>query len=122
MVTIILRKAYGGGRAAMGAKELGSELVYAWPTAEGASMGPEGAAEVIWAKEIQNAPDPEAAKEEFVKEYDRNFATPYLAGALRVIDDVIYPAETRMKIIKALGMLEKKDRPRSPKRHGIMPV
>jgi propionyl-CoA carboxylase beta chain len=77
---------------------------------------------VIWAKEIQSDPDPEAAKERFVKAYDKEFATPYLAGALRVIDDVIYPAETRMKIIQALHMLEKKDRPRSPKRHGIMPV
>jgi acetyl-CoA carboxylase carboxyltransferase component len=122
MVTIILRKAYGGGWSAMGPKELGIDLVYAWPTAECASMGPEGAAEVIWAKEIQSDPDPEAAKERFVKEYDREFSTPYLAGALRVIDDIIYPAETRIKIIQALRMLEKKDRPRSTRRHGIMPV
>ncbi|MBW1674116.1 MAG: methylmalonyl-CoA carboxyltransferase, partial [Deltaproteobacteria bacterium] len=86
------------------------------------SMGPEGAAEVIWAKEIQSSPDPVAAKEKFIDEYDRNFANPYLAGALRVIDDIIYPAETRQKIIQSLRMLEKKDRPRSPRKHGIMPV
>jgi len=122
MITIILRKAYGGGWSAMGPKELGIDLVYAWPTAECASMGPEGAAKVIWAKEIQNSPDPAAAKEKFIEEYDRNFANPYLAGALRVIDDVIYPAETRLRIVQALKMLEKKDIPRLPKKHGIMPV
>jgi acetyl-CoA carboxylase carboxyltransferase component len=122
MVTIILRKAYGGGWSAMGPKELGIDLVYAWPTAECASMGPEGAAEVIWAKEIKSAPDPVAAKEKFIEEYDRNFANPYLAGALRVIDDVIYPAETRIKIVQALRMLEKKDMPPLRKKHGVMPV
>jgi len=122
MITIILRKAYGGGWSAMGPKELGIDQVYAWPTAECASMGPEGAAEIIWAKEIQNAADPVAAKEKFIKEYDRNFANPYLAGALRVIDDVVYPAETRIKLVRALRMLEKKDKPRSPRKHGIMPV
>ncbi len=122
MITIILRKAYGGGWSAMGPKELGIDLVYAWPTAECASMGPEGAAEVIWAKEIQSAPDPVAARERFIEEYDRNFANPYLAGALRVIDDVIDPAETRIKIVQGLNMLERKDRPRLPRRHGIMPV
>ncbi|MBW1797309.1 MAG: acyl-CoA carboxylase subunit beta [Deltaproteobacteria bacterium] len=122
MVTIILRKAYGGGWAAMGPKELGIDLVFAWPTAECASMGPEGAAEVIWAEEIRNASDPVKARKKFVEEYDRDFANPYLAGALRVIDDIIYPAETRQKIIQSLRMLEKKDRPRSPRKHGIMPV
>jgi acetyl-CoA carboxylase carboxyltransferase component len=122
MITIILRKAYGGGWSAMGPKELGIDLVYAWPTAECASMGPEGAAEVIWAKEIRNSSDPVAAKERFVEEYDRHFSTPYLAGALRVIDDVIYPAETRLKIVLGLRMLEKKDKPRLPRKHGIMPV
>jgi acetyl-CoA carboxylase carboxyltransferase component len=122
MVTIILRKAYGGGWSAMGPKELGIDLVFAWPTAECASMGPEGAAEVIWAKEIRNAPDPEAARKRFAEEYDRDFATPYLAAALRVIDDVIYPAETRQKIVQALQVLEKKEKPRSPAKHGIMPI
>jgi acetyl-CoA carboxylase carboxyltransferase component len=122
MVTIILRKAYGGGWSAMGPKELGIDLVFAWPTAECASMGPEGAAEVIWSKEIASAPDPDVARKKFVEEYDKNFANPYLAAALRVIDDVIDPAETRRKIIQALQMLEKKDKPRSPRKHGIMPV
>lgn len=122
MVTIILRKAYGGGWGAMGPKELGIDHVFAWPTAECASMGPEGAAEVIWSKEIRTAQDPEAARKRFVEEYDKNFANPYLAAALRVIDDVIHPAETRRKIIQAFRMLEKKDIPRSPRKHGIMPV
>ncbi len=122
MVTLILRKAYGGGWSAMGPKELGIDQVFAWPTAECASMGPEGAAEVIWAKEIRNASDPEAARKGFIEEYDRNFSTPYLAAALRVVDDVIRPAETRRKILQALSMLEKKESPRTPAKHRIMPV
>ena len=122
MVTVILRKAYGGGWSAMGPKELGIDLVFAWPIAECASMGPEGAAEVIWAKEIAGSPDPDATRRKFVEEYDRNFANPYLAAALRVIDDVIDPAETRIKIIQGLHMLAKKNRPRPPRKHGIMPV
>jgi len=122
MVTIILRKAYGGGWSAMGPKELGIDLVFAWPTAECASMGPEGAVEVIWAKEIRSAPDPESARKKFIEEYDRDFSTPYLAAALRVIDDIIHPADTRKRIIQTLGMLKRKDIPRSPGKHRIMPV
>jgi acetyl-CoA carboxylase carboxyltransferase component len=122
MITIILRKAYGGGWSAMGPKELGIDLVYAWPTAECASMGPEGAAEVIWAKEIASAPDPAAARQKFITEYEKNYSTPYLAAGLRVIDDIIDPAETRIKTIQALKMLEKKCVPKSPRKHGIMPV
>ena len=106
----------------MGPKELGVDQVFAWPTAECASMGPEGAAEVIWAKEIRNASDPGAARKKFIEEYDKHFANPYLAAALRLIDDVIYPAETRLKIIQALRMLEKKSKPPSFRKHGIMPV
>jgi acetyl-CoA carboxylase carboxyltransferase component len=122
MITIILRKAYGGGWSAMGPKELGIDLVYAWPTAECASMGPEGAAEVIWAKEIAGATDPAAARQKFIAEYEKNYATPYLAAGLRVIDDIIDPAETRIKTIQALKMLDKKSIARSPRKHGIMPV
>jgi len=122
MITVILRKADGGGWAAMGPKELGVDQVFAWPTAECASMGPEGAAEVIWAKEIQNASDPEAARKNFIEEYNKNFANPYLAASLRLINDVIYPAETRIKIIRSLRMLEKKLTPPFFKKHGIMPV
>ncbi len=122
MVTVILRKAYGGGWAAMGPRELGIDQVFAWPTAECASMGPEGAAEVIWAKEIRSAPDPEAARRMFIDEYDRNFAHPYLAASLRLIDDVILPSETRVRLIQALEMLEKKSKQRSLRKHGIMPV
>lgn len=85
-------------------------------------MGPEGAAEVIWAKEIAAAPDPAEARKKFVEEYDRSFANPYLAAALRVVDDVIQPAETRRKIVQALRMLENKERPKLNRRHGIMPV
>jgi len=122
MITILLRRAYGGAWAAMGPKELGVDIVYAWPFAECASMPPEAAVEVIWGKEIQNSPDPEAARRKYFEEYDKNFANPYLAAALRVIDDVISPAETRRKIIRGLQMLEKKEKISSPRKHGIMPV
>lgn len=122
MITILLRKAYGGAWAAMGPKELGVDIVYAWPFAECASMPPEAAVEVIWGREIQNSPDPEAARGKYLEEYDRNFANPYLAAALLLIDDVIAPAETRKKIIQDLQMLEKKESISSPRKHGIMPV
>lgn len=121
-VTVILRKAYGGGWAAMAPKELGVDFVFAWPTGECASMGPEGAADVIWAKEIAAAPDPESARRAFIDEYDRNFAHPYLAAALRLIDDVIEPAETRMMICRALDLLRRKQTPSPQRRNGIMPV
>jgi propionyl-CoA carboxylase beta chain len=85
-------------------------------------MGPEGAAEVIWAKEIASAADPAAARQKFIAEYEKNYATPYLAAGLRVIDDIIDPAETRIKIIRGLKMLDKKHASRSPRKHGIMPV
>jgi len=85
-------------------------------------MGPEGAAEVIWAKEIASAPDPDVARKNFVEAYERDFANPYLAAALRVVDDVIDPAETRRKIIQSLKMLGEKKRPRPPRKHGIMPI
>lgn len=122
MITVILRKAYGGGWAAMAPKELGIDFVVSWPTGECASMGPEGAAEVIWAKEIAAALDPDVARKKFIEEYDRNFAHPYLAAALRLIDEVIHPAETRIRIIQALDVLENKHMDGPPKKHGIMPV
>ena len=122
MVTIILRKAYGGGWSAMGPKELGVDFVFAWPTAECASMGPEGAAEIIWAKEIASSPDPDEARKKFIEEYERDFANPYLAAALRVVDDIIEPADTRIRIIQSLKLLQdKKPRP-TRRKHGIMPV
>lgn len=122
MVTVILRKAYGGGWAAMAPKELGVDFVFAWPTAECASMGPEGAAEVIWAKEIASAADPAVARKNFVAEYDRNFAHPYLAAGLRLIDDVIEPTETRLRLCQSLRLLETKIKDLPDRKHGIMPV
>ena len=122
MVTVILRKAYGGGWSAMGPKELGVDFVFAWPTAECASMGPEGAAEIIWAKEIASAPEPDEARKKFIEEYERDFANPYLAAALRVVDDIIEPADTRVKVIQALSLLKNKKKPPIRRKHGIMPV
>ena len=122
MVTVILRKAYGGGWAAMSCRELGVDQVFAWPIAELAVMGPEGAADVIWEKEIKSSKDPEAARKAFIAEYNEKFANPYRAAELRLIDDVIYPAETRKRIIQALGALKNKQKPSSPRKHGVMPT
>ncbi len=122
MVTIILRKAYGGAYLAMGSKHLGADFVYAWPTAEIAVMGPEGAANIIFRKEIAQAEKPEEVRQEKISEYREKFANPYVAAARGYIDDVINPAETRAKIILSLEALESKRVKLPPKKHGNTPL
>lgn len=122
MVTIIVRKAYGGAYLAMGSKHLGADIVFAYPTAEIAVMGPEGAAEIVFRKEIASAPDPKAMREAKIKEYRDKFANPYRAAARGYIDDVIDPKFTRIKIISALRILESKRVRRPPKKHGNIPL
>jgi len=122
MVTIIVRKAYGGAYLAMGSKHLGADIVFAYPTAEIAVMGPEGAAEIVFRKEIASAPDPKAMREAKIKEYRDKFANPYRAAARGYIDDVIDPKFTRIKIISALRILESKREKRPPKKHGNIPL
>lgn len=122
MVTIILRKAYGGAYLAMGSKHLGADVVYAYPTAEIAVMGPEGAAEIVFRKEIKVAEDPEEMRLKKIAEYREKFANPYRAAARGYIDDVIDPKFTRSRIISALRVLEtKRERP-LPKKHGNIPL
>ena len=123
-ITIIVRKAYGGGYIAMGSKHLGADVVLAWPTAEIAVMGPQGAVEIIFKKELAKAENPEELLRKFVAEYRRKFANPYVAASRGYVDKVILPHETRSMIYRLLHVLKRKRalRPRIPKKHGIMPV
>jgi len=122
MVTLIVRKAYGGAYLAMGSKHLGADIVFAYPSAEIAVMGPEGAAEIVFRKEITSASDPKAMREAKIKEYREKFANPYRAAARGYIDDVIDPKLTRVKIISALRILESKKEKLPPKKHGNIPL
>jgi|Deesub1362A_J573_1020465.scaffolds.fasta_scaffold00125_24 methylmalonyl-CoA decarboxylase alpha subunit len=122
LVTIILRKAYGGAYLAMGSKHLGADIVYAYPTAEIAVMGPEGAAEIVFRKEISGAENPEDMRIKKIAEYREKFANPYRAAARGYIDDVIDPKFTRSKVISALRVLETKREKLPPKKHGNIPL
>ncbi|RLI05604.1 methylmalonyl-CoA carboxyltransferase [Candidatus Bathyarchaeota archaeon] len=121
-ITLVIRKAYGGSYLAMCSKDLGADVVLAWPTAELAVMGPEGAAPIIFREEIEKAPDKKKALEEKIKLYRETFANPYKAAESLHIDDVINPAETRPMLIKALEFSLNKRERRPPKKHGIPPV
>lgn len=121
-VTIILRKAYGGAHLAMCSRQLRADMVLAWPTAEIAVMGPEGAANIIFRKDIEASEDPLATKTEKIKEYRDTVANPYVAAARGYVDDVIEPMVTRPRIISALDMLSSKREGRPTKKHGNMPL
>ncbi|RLI20358.1 methylmalonyl-CoA carboxyltransferase [Candidatus Bathyarchaeota archaeon] len=121
-ITVILRKAYGGAYDVMGSKHSGADINLAWPTAEIAVMGPEGAINIIFRKEIAKAKDPERRRKELVADYRRKFANPYVAAEKGYIDDVIEPAETRPKLISALEMLATKREPRPAKKHANIPL
>jgi acetyl-CoA carboxylase carboxyltransferase component len=120
-ITVILRKAYGGGYIAMNSRHLGADFVFAWPTAEIAVMGPEGAANIIFAKEIKEAEDPHAMREQKVAEYIDKFANPYVAASKGFIDTVIRPAETRSYVLHALALSKQKEELRPAKKHGLPP-
>lgn len=121
-ITLIVRKAYGGAYLAMCSRDLGADVVYAWPGAEIAVMGPDGAANIIFRKDIAAADDPEAARAEKIADYRSKFANPYAAARRGYVDDVIDPAETRRKLMDALDMLSTKRETRPPKKHGNIPV
>jgi acetyl-CoA/propionyl-CoA carboxylase carboxyl transferase subunit len=122
MITIITRKGYGGAFDVMASRHIGADLVYAWPTAEIAVMGPDGAINIIFRKEIGRAKDKEKKREQLVKEYRDKFANPYVAAGLGYVDKVIFPRETRLLICKGLDMLESKRQSRPPKKHGNIPL
>ncbi|MCU0368986.1 MAG: acyl-CoA carboxylase subunit beta [Cyclobacteriaceae bacterium] len=121
-VTVITRKAYGGAYDVMNSKHIGADMNYAWPTAEIAVMGAKGASEIIFRKEIAEAENPEAKLNEKVEEYTRKFANPYRAAFRGYIDEVIYPDQTREKLIRAFAMLENKVAKLPKKKHGNIPL
>ncbi|MGQ9845051.1 MAG: acyl-CoA carboxylase subunit beta [Caldisericia bacterium] len=121
-ITIILRKAYGGAYIAMSSRHLGADIVYAYPTAEIAVMGAEGAAEIIFRKEIQKAEDKEKIRQEKIKEFRDIFANPYRAAERGYIEDVIDPKETRFRIAQALIFLRSKSVDSPAKKHGNIPL
>ncbi|HYF11808.1 MAG TPA: acyl-CoA carboxylase subunit beta [Actinomycetota bacterium] len=121
-LTVITRKAYGGAYLVMNSKHLRADVSFAWPTAEIAVMGPEGAVNVVFRKQIEKAEDPAAARAELIAQYQEKFATPYIAAERGFIDDVIEPAETRGRLIKALRMLGTKRETVPARKHGNMPL
>lgn len=121
-VTLIIRKAYGGAYIGMCNKELGADVVLAWPSAEIAVMGPEGAANIIFRKEIAQSDSPEDARRQKIEEYRDMFANPYIAAARGYVDDVIEPVTTRPKLVSSFEMLAGKRETRPPKKHGNLPV
>ncbi|HLR11047.1 MAG TPA: carboxyl transferase domain-containing protein [Sporosarcina sp.] len=121
-ITVILRKAYGGAYVALNSKAIGADVVFAWPNAEIAVMGPEGAANIIFAKEIALSDNPEQTRQTKIDEYREKFANPYVAAAHGMVDDVIDPRETRIKLIQALDMMKNKKEDRPKKKHGNIPL
>lgn len=121
-INVILRKAYGGAYIGMNSRHLGADYVFAWPNAEIAVMGPRGAANIIYRREIKNADNPEEKRQEKIDEYKENFANPYRAAADGYIDDVIKPENTRYQIINSLEAMINKREDRIAKKHGNMPV
>ncbi|KLO22709.1 methylmalonyl-CoA carboxyltransferase [Marinitoga sp. 1197] len=121
-LTVILRKAYGGAYIAMASQHIGSDFVFAWPTAEIAVMGSEGAANIIFRKDIQNSENPEKTRMEKIEEYKKEFANPYVAAGRGYIEDVIDPKETRKVLIQTLYISESKAEPRPNKKHGNIPL
>ena len=121
-ISVITRKAYGGAYDVMNSKHIGADMNYAWPTAEIAVMGAQGASEIIFKKEIQGADDPNAKLQEKINEYTEKFANPYIAASRGFVDEVIMPHNTRKKLIHAFEMLENKVDKLPRKKHGNIPL
>lgn len=121
-ISVVVRKAYGGAYIAMSSKSLRGDINFAWPTAELAVMGPEGAVNIIYRKKIANSEEPEETESLLIKEYRDKFANPYMAAAKGYIDEVIDPRDTRQKLIKALMLMENKTDSMPWKKHGNIPL
>jgi propionyl-CoA carboxylase beta chain len=121
-ITVITRKAYGGAYCVMSSKHLRTDFNYAWPTAEVAVMGPEGAVNVLYKKELEAAADPAAERAKRVAEFREKFANPTVAAARGFVDEIIQPRETRRKLVLALGTLKTKREKNPPKKHGNIPL
>jgi len=122
LVTVITRKAYGGAYVVMGSKHLGADVNLAWPTAQVAVVGAQGAVNIIQRKAIGASDDPEGARAEFIQQYEDTFATPYIAAERGFVDAVIEPAQTRREVAKALRILRDKREVLPPKKHGNIPL
>ncbi len=120
-VTVIIRKAYGGGYIAMNSRHLGADFVFAWPTAEIAVMGPEGAANIVFKKEIEESDNPVETRRQKIQEYKEKFANPFVAASKGYIDEVIEPSETRARLIHSLDISANKADYRPKKKHGVPP-
>ncbi len=121
-ISVITRKGYGGAYVVMDSKSVGSDLSFAWPSAELAVMGPEGAVGIIYRKDIEAADDPEARRQELVDQYLEQFANPYIAAERGYVDDVIDPAETRRKVIAGFELLRSKKEELPQRKHGVIPL
>jgi acetyl-CoA carboxylase carboxyltransferase component len=121
-ISIILRKAYGGAYIAMNCRSLGADYVFAWPTAEIAVMGPEGAINIINRRDIEGAKNPAEERKKKVAEYRQRFANPYVAAARGWVDEVIDPRETRLHLVRALDTLKGKVQDRPRKKHSNIPL
>jgi propionyl-CoA carboxylase beta chain len=121
-VTVITRKAYGGAYVVMNSRALRADAVFAWPTAEIAVMGAQGAVNVIHRRTLAAAEDPESLRAELITEYEERFNNPYLAAERGLVDDIIEPRETRPRLIRAMEMLRTKREGMPPKKHGNIPL
>jgi len=121
-IQVVVRKAYGGAYVVMNSKSIGADLAFAWPSAELAVMGPQGAVEIVYRRELQTAADPDARKAELVDEYTERFANPYIAAERGYVDDVIDPAETRAKVIAGFDLLRSKREELPKRKHGNSPL
>ncbi len=121
-ITVITRKAYGGAYCVMGSKHLRTDINFAYPTAEIAVMGPEGAVNILYRRELERATDPEASRQAKIEEYRERFANPFVAAERGYVDDVIEPHETRTRVIRALRMLANKVDTAPRKKHGSIPL
>jgi propionyl-CoA carboxylase beta chain len=122
LVTVITRKAYGGAYDVMGSKHLGADINLAWPTAQIAVMGAQGAVNILYRRELASADDPDTRRAELVTEYEDTLANPYIAADRGYVDAVIKPSETRGQIVKALRALRDKRKTLPPKKHGNIPL
>jgi len=121
-LTVITRKAYGGAYIVMGSKHIRADMAFAWPTAEVAVMGAEGAVNILYRKELKASANPEAERARLIAEFREQFSTPYRAAESGFVDDVIIPSETRPRLIAALELLRDKQAQLPAKKHGCMPL
>jgi propionyl-CoA carboxylase beta chain len=122
LVTIITRKAYGGAYDVMGSKHLGADINLAWPTAQIAVMGAQGAVNILYRNDLKDADDPDTRRAELIQEYEDHLANPYLAAERGYVDAVIHPHETRAEVVRALRLLRSKRETLPPKKHGNIPL